>query len=180
MQNTIDTLANIQLFGEDLILHLELSGGITTSFNKNVVIGMEQHFNLGGYTRMRGFDFYGIGPRIVSTLYGPMYYASNAQKYYYATAELRSPIFIPKDYNIYFSAFVDVGSAWGFPGKTTRLADGTEYVLDTWKPRVSVGGAITWNSPIMGEIGIYYAYPVKKESYDTTLNFGIKMGANFM
>ena len=183
MQNILNVANNLQIFGEDLILHTEASGGISTAF-RNEQIGMEHLFSLGGYQKMRGFNFFGIGPRIVAIEKGirtSMYYATDSTQYYYLSAELRSPVFIPKDYGIYFSLFVDAGSAWGFAGdvKTIGNKNHYEYIYDTSKIRMSAGIGITWNSPIIGEIGFYYAKPIIKREFDTTLEFGIKMGHSF-
>ena len=98
--------------------------------------------------------------------------------YYYASVELRSPLFIPKDYGVFFSTFVDIGAAFGFNGeKYIKYGIMKEEVFDTAKPRVSAGAGITWRSP-MGEIGLYYAKPIIKQAYDTTLEFGVKFGTS--
>ena len=187
MQNSAQLVVNHQLFGEDLILHTELMGGIVTKLNKSKQIGFENLYSLGGY-QMRGFNFFGIGPRIArygsNGTYNTLYYAIEALQYYYATLELRSPLFLPKDIGVYLSAFVDIGSAWGFAGKLNKKSytiDGVKYkesVLDSAMMRMSAGVAINWQSP-MGEIGLYYARPIIKKSYDTPLEFGIKFGAQY-
>ena len=194
IQNIVSAIGNIQIFGENLIFHLEGSAGITTSLKKDQILSTAYLYSLGGYTRMRGFNFFGIGPRIqISDSLGrktQMYYSTDGTQFYYISAELRSPLMIPKDYGIYFSAFVDAGSAWGFAGKDTSkyyltfvnkntLVINKEEILDSSKIRVSAGVGITWNSPMLGEIGFYYAKPIVKQSYDTTLEFGIKMGRQF-
>ena len=134
-----------------------------------------------------------------------MYYAVEGTKFYYLSAELRSPLFIPKDYGIYFAAFIDAGSVWGYAGKERYLSrqegtipkitgdtatttnpdteainvSSTETVIDSNRIRVSAGFAITWNSPLLGEIGFYYAKPLVKHKYDRSLEFGIRMGRSF-
>ena len=194
-KTSADFAANIQLFEEDLILHLEASGGYTLNLNNEQPLGMETMYSLGGYTKMRGFDFYGIGPvlqRVDRTgkIIDEYYYALEGKYYYYASAELRSPLFIPKDANVYLSAFVDIGSVWGF-GSSQRETDlkdvkvdnvtvqAKEVIRDSNTLRISVGGAITWNSPYFGEIGLYYAKPILKAATDRTLEFGIKFGRGF-
>ena len=189
IQNTASAIGNIPIIGEDLYLHIEANGGILNNLNKNNIIGMENLFTLGGYTRMRGFDFYGIGPRIqkiaANGITSTLYYATEGNKYYYLTAEFRTPLFIPKDYGVYFSAFIDAGAVWGFAGisdhakYTTNDIEYREIIKDSSRMRVSGGLGITWQSPMFGEIGFYYAKPFVKQTYDTTLEFGIKMGANF-
>lgn len=186
-------IGNLQLYGEDLILHTEIMGGFLQQLtNKRQIIGFENMFSLGGY-QMRGFNFYGIGSNIFSSKYGYMSMAIESKKYYYGTVELRSSLFIPKDYGVYISAFVDVGAAWGFTGNdreatylmTSQESDGSttvkivnEHIVESYKPRVSIGVGITWNSP-MGSIGLYYAYPLRKEDFDQTMEFGLKLGTQF-
>jgi outer membrane protein insertion porin family len=189
IQNNINATGNIPIFNDDLYLHVEASGGILNNMRKNTTIGMENLFSLGGYTRMRGFDFYGIGPRISKKgsdgTSNSMYYATEGSKFYYISAELRTPLFIPKDYGIYFSAFVDAGSVWGFAGGKQKSSyksgniDYEEVIQDSSKMRLSAGVAITWQSTMFGEIGFYYARPLIKQPYDTELQFGIKMGTSF-
>ena len=183
VKSTFNFNWNLQLWGEDLILHTEVAAGNATNFGKNnQIIGIEHLFSLGGGMQMKGFNYFGIGPRIRRTApngqYSDLYYAIQALNYYYISIELRSPLFIPKDYGIFFSVFMDAGSAFGFNGKEKNYTDGavyTEEVLDTAKIRMSVGGAITWRSNF-GEIGFYYAKPIIKQAYDTTLEFGVKFG----
>ncbi len=193
IRNIVNVAGNLQIFGEDLILHGEGSAGIVHSLKNGQVIGMENLFSLGGYSRMRGFNFYGIGPRIRKTyifqrVYSDMYYATEGNKFYYVSAELRTPLFIPKDYGIFFSAFVDAGSVWGFSGHTTQAIDipnnnifyaNRETIKDSSNIRMSAGLAITWRNPIIGQIGFYYAKPILKQDFDTTLEFGITMGTQF-
>ena len=189
IQNTITAIANVPIFGEDLYIHLEGTAGILNNLDKKRIIGMENLFTLGGYTRMRGFDFYGIGPRIQKTTSygasGMLYYATEGNKFYYMTGELRTPLFIPKEYGIYFFGFVDAGSVWGFSGIKNSISyesGGVTYketVIDSSKIRVSAGAGVMWQSSMFGEIGFYYAKPIIKQPYDTTLEFGITMGRSF-
>ena len=189
MQHVITATLNVPIFGDDLYIHTEATAGLLHNFRKNHIIGMENLFTLGGYSRMRGFDFYGIGPRIqkTSSIGGKdmLYYATEGNKFYYLTAELRTPLFIPKEYGIYFFGFVDAGSVWGFSGvknTATYTINGITYsenVIDSSKIRVSAGAGVIWQSPMFGEIGFYYAKPLVKQPYDTTLEFGITMGRSF-
>ena len=193
IRNVVNVAGNLPIFGEDLILHGEGSAGIVNSLKQGQIIGMENLFSLGGYSRMRGFNFYGIGPRIRKTYiflgqYQDMYYATEGTKFYYMSVELRSPLFIPKDYGIFFSAFVDAGSVWGFSGNETSALDiqnnnillfNRETIKDSSNIRMSAGVAITWRNPIIGQIGFYYAKPILKQTFDTTLEFGITMGTQF-
>ena len=183
---------NWQIFGEDLIFHTEIMGGYVQSLGRHhQLIGFENLFSLGGY-QMRGFNFYGIGSNIARTYNGQttyMLYAIDSKAYYYASFELRSPLFIPKDFGVYASVFVDIGAAWGFSGALLNTTYNVsqqiagievkqpveEKIVQSPRPRVSVGVGLTWNSP-MGAIGIYYAKPLVKQVYDMTMEFGVKIG----
>jgi len=189
VKNSISTFENIPILNEDLYLHIEASGGILNSIKKNNCVGVENLFTLGGYLRMRGFDFFGIGPRIQKIdpdgKIANMYYAIQGAKYYYISMEIRSPLFIPKDYGIYFSTFVDAGSVWGLvnaKNNTSYVENEKRYkeiIRDTSKIRMSAGVSITWQSMMFGEIGLYYAKPIIKQPFDTVLEFGIRMGRDF-
>ena len=189
IKNSISTFENIPILNEDLYLHIEASGGILNSIKKNNCVGVENLFTLGGYSKMRGFDFFGIGPRIQRIdpdgKIANMYYAVQGAKYYYISIEIRSPLFIPKDYGIYFSTFVDAGSVWGLvnaKNNTSYIENEKRYkeiIRDTSKIRMSAGASITWQSIMFGEIGLYYAKPIIKQPFDTALEFGIRIGRDF-
>jgi outer membrane protein insertion porin family len=52
------------------------------------------------------------------------------------------------------------------------------YVGDTWRPRLSVGASINWNSPF-GPFRIDLAYPILKEDADDTQIISFNVGTQF-
>lgn len=49
---------------------------------------------------------------------------------------------------------------------------------DTWKPRVSIGAGVNWNSPF-GPFRIDFAYALRKEEGDDTKRFSFNVGTQF-
>ncbi|MBL9069002.1 MAG: outer membrane protein assembly factor BamA [Sphingopyxis sp.] len=65
------------------------------------------------------------------------------------------------------------------PDGFTPLAPFEErYFGDTWKPRVSVGAGVNWNSPF-GPFRIDFAYALRKEEGDDTKRFSFNVGTQF-
>jgi outer membrane protein insertion porin family len=179
--HNISAVYSLPLLYDDLILHLSFDAGMAHKLS-NKAIGIENLYTLG-YYKMRGFSFYGLGPRIIkespdgTKSYLP--YAVQGTQYYVASLELRSPIFIPKEYGIQFATFMDAGSVWGFPGEqqSYKHSDGSvERVLDSSMIRISAGFGVVWQSPI-GEIAFYFAKPLVKKYYDTPMQFNVSFGS---
>jgi outer membrane protein insertion porin family len=64
-------------------------------------------------------------------------------------------------------------------GTTSNLAPFEERFLgDTWKPRVSLGAGVNWNSPF-GPFRIDFAYALRKEEGDDTKRFSFNVGTQF-
>lgn len=164
---------------DDLVLEVSFDGGSVQKTSDSQV-GIEHLYTLG-YYKMRGFSYFGVGPRIGITRpdgsVSYMSYAVQAQNYYVGTIELSSPLLLPKEYGIKFGAFVDIGSAWGFPGTQTQsyTANGVENIYDTMAVRVSAGVGLIWQSP-MGEMRFDYAIPLIKQPYDTPMQINIRLG----
>jgi outer membrane protein insertion porin family len=49
---------------------------------------------------------------------------------------------------------------------------------DSWKPRVSIGAGVNWNSPF-GPFRIDFAYALRKEEGDDTKRFSFNVGTQF-
>ncbi|MDP3372453.1 MAG: outer membrane protein assembly factor BamA [Candidatus Paracaedibacteraceae bacterium] len=113
-------------------------------------------FSLGADS-FRGFSYGGLGPRDKVTG-DPL----GGTRYWKSTAELQFPLGLPSEFGVKGAIFTDVGSLWRvdqtLPGVT---------VLDTAKPRASVGFGVSWDSPF-GPISIDYARTVRREKYDQT------------
>jgi outer membrane protein insertion porin family len=134
-----------------------------------------------GYYNLRGFSFFGVGPRIVQETAGGvvnvMPFSLMAQNSFFGTIDISSPLFLPKDYGVKFSVFCDFGRLWNAPvsGSITNSSGFKEYIYDPNIIRVSIGGGIVWNSP-MGEIRLDFAQAIVKGQYDIPMLFNLRMG----
>lgn len=61
---------------------------------------------------------------------------------------------------------------------TTIDAFTERYVGDTWRPRVTIGAGVTWNSPF-GPLRLDIAYPLLTEDSDETQIFTFNVGTQF-
>lgn len=113
-------------------------------------------FSLGADS-FRGFSYGGLGPRDKVTS-DPL----GGTRYWKVTPELVFPIGLPSEFGVKGAVFADIGSLW----RVDQVLPGTT-VLDTAKPRASIGVGISWDSPF-GPISIDYARTVKREKYDQT------------
>lgn len=122
------------------------------------------------------------------------------EAYYIARGELQIPLGAgASELGLRPSAFVDVGGLWKTdfnPGKDLQDirqiqvgvdVDGNPifqtgfkefYLGDTWKPRVSVGFGVNWNSPF-GPFRIDVAKALVKEEGDDTKLFQFNVGTQF-
>lgn len=134
----------------------------------NILIN--ERFFLGGDT-MRGFKIAGIGPRDYQTqdALGGLWDAT-------ATAEIRVPLGLPKEFGVQGLLFTDVGTVGG----TDRTVVGTagDPIQQSSSPRVASGFGIIWKSP-MGPIDIDIAYPIVRQNYDKIQIFRLNFGQRF-
>jgi len=150
-------------FWSNLVANASLKEGYIVGLGEDVRIN--DRFFLGG-SSLRGFVPGGVGPRDRTTsdsLGGNMFYA--------ATAEVTVPLNLTKDLDVDGAVFTDVGAL-------SDIDDTGADVLDSGKPRASVGVGVSYASPF-GPIRIDYARAIKKESFDETENFRFSFGARF-
>lgn len=172
----------LPFLSENLVFSFKINGGFVQNLSKNNYVGFENLYTLG-YYNLRGFSFFGVGPKLVSydasgNITSMLPYAIQGLNYFSGTFDLESPLFIPKEYNIRFSAFVDFGSLWGSPigNATYQHSDGrVEKILDPFFVRVAAGFGIVWKSQ-MGEIRFDFAQPLRKLPYDIPMTFMIRFG----
>ena len=125
-------------------------------------------FNKGGDT-VRGFAPGGIGPRDTASANQDSLGGTN---YVAASAEARFGLpFIPDNIGLKGAVFTDAGSLFG----VNRTAAGLPGVAGgAASMRASVGAGLIWDSPL-GPLGVNYAIPLAKQSFDKVqpLSFGI-------
>ena len=157
-----------------------------------------------GEPRLRGFDIRGVGPRSIRktcvtlnpcvTSTDPNAWVDDAlggNAYYLAHAELEIPLGAGgAQMGLRPSIFVDVGGLWDTGANPsdkpyiTKDSFGNPlgildtYVGDSWKPRVSVGAGVSWNSPF-GPFRIDLAKALTKVDGDQTQLFQFNIGTTF-
>ena len=144
--------------------------------NKSVLIN--QRFFLGGDT-MRGFKVAGISPRdyVTQDALGGLWQAI-------ASAELKVPLGLPKEFGVQGLLFADVGTVGQTDKSVTSLAatqssnGQTSFVQQSSSPRVSAGAGVIWKSP-MGPINIDLGMPIVRQSYDKIQIFRLNFGQRF-
>lgn len=119
-----------------------------------------------GADSLRGFEYGGLGPRDKRTDD-----ALGGTRYWTTTAETIFPIGLPNEFGIKGAVFTDWGTTW-------RPSESGVNIVDTKKPRGSVGLGLAMNLPI-GPLRIDYAVPVKKEKHDQTQRVLFGFSTNF-
>ncbi len=149
------------------VLSTKVSTGAMTGLGKTTRV--VDRYELGADS-LRGFADGGIGPRDMTPgsldALGGLYY-------YKATVELAVPLGLPSELGIRGSLFTDIGSVWHCGNKSPFIKG------DNPKPRVGMGGGITWRSPF-GPIGFYYApFVWGQKNVDRKQQFNVTFGSNF-
>lgn len=151
-------------FDPSWVTALSLRAGHVLGYDSKTV-DVQDRFYLGG-DDLRGFDFYGVGPRDSRTRS-----SLGGNSFYSAQFEQSFPIGLPPEVGIEGRAFVDVGSLF-------KTDDNSPTVDDSHKIRVSAGLGIAWDSPL-GPLRFYYAFPIRKGRLDETRRFLFTVGATF-
>jgi outer membrane protein insertion porin family len=158
---TSEDVRYYQSLGNDLVAMVRGQGGYITGWGGQQVPLINSFF--GGPGMVRGFAPNGFGPRdltpgsTMDNVGGSMYWAT--------TAELQSGIpWVPDEYGLKASAFVDAGSVFGYKGPTT-FSGQTAQIANANILRSSTGVGLTWASPF-GALTASYAVPLSKAAYD--------------
>lgn len=165
LRNRLDTAFYYPL-KDQWIFSVKAKGGIIYGFNKPTRI--IDRFSLGGPS-LRGFEYSGVGPhdRVTGD---PL----NGMKFYTGSVQLTFPLPLPEELGVKAYTFSDMGSLW-----KTNTPGNAAAVIDKKSPRVSVGGGISWNSPLGATITIDIAEAVRKQPCDKTRVVLLNMGTSF-
>ena len=162
----------LPLFSDDYTLKFLARGGAIDGLGQDV--RSNYGFFLGG-NNFRGFEYAGLGPRVInssgSAVGGDVV---GGKIYYVGTAELRFPLGLPKDLGINGILFSDNGTVKG----ADYISKSSTSVADSGSLRSSYGLSLAWASP-MGPIRLDFSRVAKKEIYDRTQNFRFSFGTNF-
>lgn len=134
---------------------------------KKVVIS--DRFNVGGYN-LRGFASRGIGPRIKkgSVSIEDDEESLGGQKYYTLSTELSTALpFIPKEFDVIGSIFLDAGALWDADSKVDSGFHNSKSL------RSSVGFGFLWITR-MAPIKMDWGFPIKRKKYDETQRFSLR------
>lgn len=153
-------------FNEDYILKFLARGGAVDGIGQDV--RSNYGFFLGG-NNFRGFQFAGLGPRVVSDSS-----SIGGKQYYVGTAEFMFPLGLPRDLGINGILFSDSGMVKGVDASSKK----STAIYDSGSLRSSYGFSLSWSSP-MGPIRLDFSRIAKKESYDQTQNFRFSFGTSF-
>ena len=148
----------------DVVANIGFSGGYIFALG-NETVHLSDRFFIGG-AGFRGFALAGLGPRDV--IYDD---ALGGNAYYVGTAELRFPLGLPEELQIFGRSFAQAGSLTDIDISGPGLADSGSI-------RASAGFGISWISPL-GPLAVDVAVPFAKESYDKTEQFRVSFGTRF-
>jgi outer membrane protein insertion porin family len=137
------------------------------------IFGIGQDTRVGdrffiGPDSLRGFEFAGVGPRDAVT--GD---ALGGKNFYTGTLEISFPLGLPEELQIRGRVFGDMGASWDIDGDIPGVK-----VLDSSSPRASVGGGISWVSPL-GPFQLDLGYSILEEDFDETEGLQFSFGTRF-
>ena len=156
---------------ENYVLKFLLRGGAIKGIGQDV--RSNYGFFLGG-NNFRGFEYAGMGPRVLNTSSAYGTNVLGGKIYYVATAEFMFPLGLPKEMGINGVLFSDNGVVKGVDPVNTKGAQ----IGDSGALRSSYGFSLAWTSP-MGPIRLDFSRIARKESYDRTQAFRFSFGTNF-
>ncbi len=165
-------------FSPNWIVTLQGSTGYVTGWNGDA-IRINDRFFKGGNS-FRGFETAGIGPRDLALGVSSRGNALGGNFYAIGTAELSLPNYLPEEYGIRTSLFVDVGTLGILDNRYQLLPNGTldPDIVDDLSLRASAGISVHWRSP-MGPIRLDFSKVLAREDYDVTETFRFSTSTQF-
>jgi len=156
-----------------IVFSADVSAGYISGWGGDP-IRINDRFFKGGNT-FRGFETAGMGPRDLLT--GD---ALGGNMYAIGTLELTLPNFLPEEYGVRTSAFIDYGTV-GMLDDRYRI-DATGFpdpnIVSDISPRASAGLSVHWRSP-MGPIRFDFSQILQRENYDRTETFRFSTSTQF-
>ncbi len=156
---------------KEYILKFLARGGVIRGIGQG--IKSNDGFFLGG-NNFRGFEFAGIGPRVISRGSAVDGDIVGGKIYYMGSVEFRFPLGLPKELGLNGALFTDFGTVRGVDPVSKK---GVE-IADTGSIRASYGASVVWSSPL-GLIRLDFSQIAKKEKFDRTENFRFSIGTTF-
>ena len=175
---------------------MRVSGGYIDDLGDDEGVRINNRFFRGG-SSFRGFDVAGLGPREIlvqinnETGEETLLQSGNSlggRAYWQTTGELTIPNYLPEEYGIDTSLFIEAGGvglldqATDFdPPSITGVGDNTTQVLvtrDDLSLRASAGLSVGWDSPF-GPIRFDFSQILSREDYDRTETFRFSTQTRF-
>ena len=165
-------------FSPEWVVTLQGSTGYVTGWNGDA-IRINDRFFKGGNS-FRGFETAGIGPRDLALGANSRGNALGGNFYAIGTVELSLPNYLPEEYGIRTSLFVDVGTLGILDNRYQILENGTPDpdIVDDLALRASAGISVHWRSP-MGPIRLDFSKVLAREDYDVTETFRFSTSTQF-
>ncbi len=146
----------------EMVAMLRFGAGNITGIGQDVE-GFDQ-FEIGP-TRIRGFEFNGIGPRDANNNF------IGGKTYLNASAEVQFPLpALPRDLGFKGAVFADAATLFGSDVAGAKDTD------MSW--RASAGVSLIWQSPF-APLRFDYAFPLLKEDHDRVQNFNFSVSTAF-
>lgn len=157
----------------DFVFSAEVSAGYISGWGGDP-IRINDRFFKGGNT-FRGFETAGMGPRDLLT--GD---ALGGNMYAVGTVELTVPNFLPEEYGIRTSLFLDYGTVGMLDNRYRIDASGFQdpNIVADIRPRAAAGLSVHWRSP-MGPIRFDFSQILQSEEYDRTETFRFSTSTQF-
>jgi outer membrane protein insertion porin family len=176
-------------FSPEWIVSLQGSSGYIAGWNGDA-IRINDRFFKGGNS-FRGFETAGMGPRDQSQV-SSRGNSLGGNFYAIGTAELTVPNYLPEEYGIRTSLFIDVGTLGELDNSYKILtaaytdSNGVTYqageldprIVDEMALRASAGLSVHWRSP-MGPIRLDFSKVLAREDYDVTETFRFSTSTQF-
>jgi outer membrane protein insertion porin family len=158
---TIDHRQYFQPFWRPVLM-LRYRLGAMDTYSRSGRMPSGELFRLGGVTGfdlLRGYDDYYVVPEenITRDIYGRVYRFPGGNVMFGFTSEFQFPVVDP----VWGALFIDAGDTW---------TNGYDISLNGLK--LGVGAGVTMEVPMLGPIGLYYAYGTETGRWRTHFAFG--------
>jgi outer membrane protein insertion porin family len=155
-------------FDEKWILSTTAEVGKIWGLNGSTKIN--ERFFLGGDS-LRGFEYAGVGPRDLTSSFQD---ALGGTQFARGSLQLSMPSPVPEELGITPHIFTDAGI---LDHVDENAIAGDTFAADG-NLRLSVGVGVVWQSPF-GPVGLDFAEPVMKKSYDSVQHINFNFGTKF-
>ena len=168
-----------QILGKKSPFMISIRAGHVQGYGNSDVL-FQNRYMLNSYN-IRGFDYGGMGPRLIETTSDGKKYMDvisyRGNTYGVLTFEQHFPVPMVDDIGMRMYLFSDFATLYGFDGKkeTINYLGNKEEIIDSKSIRNASGMGVAIPTPF-GVIKLDYSYKVKSEYYDSVQQFKISIG----